>query len=475
MKLRNTLIIGLFSLLLIPSFSNALTLQNSNNNWELSPYDSNIQRVVSPYWWIASRRIWYNSKMMLYVADNDNWRAFMFRDINHRPYMYVWIGPWQYQSSYFYNEWEILDYQICDELISSSSVPENCVSYSVNSSSDEVFENFNTNTTLEDYYYINLTRGFDSSAARWTFTVCFSNHSLWKSICYNASTCVKHYNYWTCPSDWITLFSIYNFDWQPSFDTFPTSLLNFPPSAWGSSDVINPIESAQNIYDNYKRLWYSDVLCYWWFALDDVFSSQNSSLTWINIWSGVSIFDLYNSFPYDVYDWSELTFSQWYDSWDFEYWFFKDYHDSSEFEYYNWKSRGFVGAFLVKDYFFKWDNFDSSVLKSFCEFSFANDTLINKDSSPIDVVSSSLYESQLMKIIWDVWIILPSDWSALDYIYNLVNYNWYTWFNDVSDLWNAWYNLFNRFRLVHSWNSWILPNYIIVWFLAILFLYLLRK
>ena len=227
-----------------------------------------------------------------------------------------------------------------------------------------------------------------------------------------------------------------------------------------NSSVSWSVNSAQNLYNTYVSMWYSDNLCYWWFALDDLFSTWNSNFRDISVWNWATIFQLY-----DTYSWG-LAFSKWYNDYFVDYSFFIDYNDYYPFV---WKSRWLLGMYLIHESFFKWDHLDPNLLYSFCAFSLTNDSNINKTQTPLDIINDTILNNSLVGLVWDIWIRIPVSWSALDIVANSVS-----WYTNFEDLWSWAYNAINSLQPVSSW-SWALPAYIWLWFLAFCLLYLMKK
>lgn len=483
MKLKRSLL--LLWLLLIPYFSNwSLSLPVSYNYWELSPYDSNLEFVVSPRGWFASRSKLDNKtkSQLLYIADDANWRAFMFWDYNWFPYMYVGVWPWQYLGGYIYNQWEITQYRVCDELTWTWSQVSlnNCTTYDTDSSSVDVFSNFNTQSTIDDYVYINLDRSYSSSSAYWQFTYCISSHSIWRSICYDASVCVKHYYYWSCPSVWLNLSGFYNMDSTPHINNFPLEWINWPPddmdwwSVYWSWDRTN-----WEVFNAYHEVWYTKQLCYSDFSLDNIvdlsWSIDQFFMTELEdsmYYTWATAFDLYSAY----YSWSSLSF---------------DSFMARNITYYNTMiSRNFIPTYYFNKSKWLWylaykmtifqdqiEWFNYWDYAKFCNFAINYDSsqsgnVYNWWSVP-DSVSTRLEEDYKTRLCADnpssAFCGAFSAWGGAGW--------WWATFADAEDLYDSIFSIIEWKKKLNLFGvgDWILPSYIVFWFMAFVLFYMLKK
>lgn len=278
-------------------------------------------------------------------------------------------------------------------------------------------------------------------------------------------------------------YSYYDNEWSwkmSDSDILAVSVQN--PNKWDSwwnwnnpSTSITIWNIKQNTYNMLYNKWYRPQMCYWWFALDDLFWTwdNNSSFDDILILSGATVFELYNT-----YSWW-LNFETWYDNNYLDYIYLKEFRDSYQYRDYFWKSRGLVWLWIVRDSFFKWTDFNTASLEYFCNMVFDNS--IDKNLSAIDILDSQYWEWLIRDIVWDFWVLIPWSWTALDILYS----QYFSWkdcwtveeclansniFDSVQDAYNSW-----SVSWIKDWITWILPPFIIFGFLWIVLLYYLRR
>lgn len=447
LKLLNLCILWLIGwLILLPNFSSALDqnfypntpatiLDWQNNDLELKNW---VNFILNDNYRLISVMSAWTYPRLKNVFWTENWLYFI--DSCQGGYSCQNINTSIKVQWYIQNYYECdLDWNVCDT---------NSPTYSS--------EQFFTNNSYSNPDYMLLSDTLRDESALY---VCFAYSSLNKMICF-----MWYEHAWNLNNSiWFT------------YNPLPSQLLQsedqissyFTNSPFISSDIPNyfitwSVNSAQNLYDSYRSLWYRDVMCYWWFWVDDLLLTWSLNFRDMQVWSGATIFQLHSAFSW----WMDIW--KWWDYYDFDYWFLVDYN---EYEPFLNKSKWIPWLFMVRDTYFKNDGFDINMLVGFCWLSLTN-TTIDRTKSPIDVVNDTILNNEISKLIWDFWILVPISWSALDLVVQSLSGSW---IYEVSNLWEQWYNLFTRFQLVHSNNVWILPNYIIVWFLAILLLYLLRK
>lgn len=348
--------------------------------------------------------------------------------------------------------------------------------YTWNSISMEEFTNIKT--TWESFSII----PYDE--LNWVVSPCNVNQScLWWynqpiSICFNNATssyCVAVKSSWNpLGTTYYNPIPIWQANINASIDDW-SNYFSYSPmrSVYQWWTALNPSVDPQKTYNDYRKLGYSDALCYWWFGLNDLFGTWNSSFYNVSVWSGATIFQLYNT-----YSWW-LSYTEWYNQWYYDYWYFQQFHDSYEYEKYIWKSKGLIGLFMIKDIYFTKDNFNPSLLFGYCALSLTN-THIDKTQSPIDVINDSVNDNKLDQVIGDIWILIPWTWSALDQLVWTLKENWVAvdWSWDftakLSDLRSGAFNSISSMEGVWSGVG-VLPGFIWLGFLAFALLYLLKK
>lgn len=226
---------------------------------------------------------------------------------NWLPYYYIY--RWYYWGDWenYFKQWNIPNYKVCDEIltIENNSLPWSCVNQNVWASTSEILWNFINTLSSEDYYYFEYTRPRrDKNQLNLDF--CISNSFVGSSLCFNV-------NWNTILNNSIWLSGDLTFDW------FDTSYLENPPwfqwnwesSWWQRFDVytwsrlewmlwIEGDYTNSDIIRWYEGIWLFSDLCYWWFPIDNIFqpSEQFEDFTWYKAWTGATIFELYNLYPW---------------------------------------------------------------------------------------------------------------------------------------------------------------------------------
>lgn len=441
------------------------TFTSSNSNsfdiWILNKFTVFTQslwfwkKVFSP---VESSLFWWGSDWLPYIYFNDD---------------YQWVP-----NSYF----------ICDSISDWNNFVSNCSKNELTFDSLPVLISFLSSVDSSDtwwYYY-------DNSTYYRYFNLCVSSTDFWKSLCFKFYTC--RYNS-SCPSSNCLLHNSNNYT-NLTFASIPDSIIGDSPAvsswwwdSWDSWDSSNDSNipnyaSIQSVYNSLFQQWYRSQMCYWWFAIDDILTSTNNWISNIKIWSGATVFELY-----DLYSWND-SFSDWYEDNYINYVYaneFSSWYVDSDFV---WKSKWLIWLSIIRQAYWKKQDyaFNPSNFQYFCNLSL-NFSWVLDSSSILSDLENSINQNVVNNIIKDIDFLTPMSWSALGYLVSNMCDSWnltwdICWFSTVWKFanWDLFGNIKNSWavwslspRWIQEGIVWILPTYIIIWFLWVLFLYYLRR
>lgn len=272
-------------------------------------FDINLTRAWNP----LTQVLWYTKQV--FVLNQYDW---YWWELN-----FVAWWRWQKWLPYIYSryirsfdgrwsvaQWYIKSYFVCSELLwSETTMPGNCNSFNVWSDTSTVFWTFLKSLSTWDYYYFDYeVRHVNSLESHGSF--CVSSSFYWYSLCFSLDSAAD-----LSDSLWLE-----NLD----FDSLSSSLLYNPPNSpswwwgwwaiwWGGYWW----DSNRTVFDVYWELWYYRWLCYSDFALNnlatlsgwiDQFYYTDIEEDWI-YYTWATVIDLYN------YYWSWQSFAQWFNYW----------------------------------------------------------------------------------------------------------------------------------------------------------------
>lgn len=481
-QLIKSLLLSFVFWLWIINFSSAVnwvctpTTSSATNIW----ISTSKARLVWSYidWFTNWFRVWVFLSWDVYTesvlekrlfAISDT--SFLFWDNTWLPYLYI---SWDVQ-------WYIPYYFLCDTLTSTRYIATNCSSQWIDLDSSDLSFLKSFFDTVENTDYWGYTYG--NNSFDWiSLALCVSSSFYGKSLCLQYSPIRDCYLTW---SKWYS---------NLTFSTIPDNILWSPWSSFYSSWSNIPNQSifdymwVQPVYNTLYKEWYRQQMCYWWFAIDDLFWTWNSSFSNIQAWTWAFVFDLFS-----LYSWWS-NFIDWYDNNYLDYLYLESFQDQYEYEKYIWKSKGLVWLWIVRNaYFWTWrSNFNTSKYKLFCEYVRDYSWLLDThDDTPMWIIDNTLSEELINSIVWDINILIPVSWSSLDVmVQSLVEQGYLSWdFSscmswdsyascfDESSYWDSIKWAYDTFNTVYDNFDfpWILPSYIIVWFFSILLLYYLRR
>lgn len=459
-------------------------------------------------WWFCyeSNNVFYTSQSDQYfntatIVDSDwnfntDWVNIFWRvrDLN------IWWN--QYRESYFFTRWVDWLYYYASRINNSQTtwwkfnqVLEinytwdylNCNVNPCKSITFEEFSNLNLWWLITDFSYYKNKAIYD-----WTF--CFWVSSLWKSYCFRRWTNNNSSNRLI---DFISVWNLqypYNFSELSSKLTFWLSPFTSPwwwwwSSRWDLVELDSPYTVSDIIYA-YWNNWYTNWLCYWNFAINDLASSWSIDQFFdFNLEDGVyftwaNIIDLYKSFSWNN------SFSVFYNSWFAR--FYPSYSNNTALWFIWFPKALWYNQYLIYIHRSTIKDFSYNHLYNYCSLAIAldkwsislddnfNKEMINNWSLPTSVEEELTDSNNSVLVPWEDSIF---NWSWF------VPWFWWAWWWWRS--WSEWdepsdaYWLFSRLYDYISWLSgdfdlwlttkWVLPSIIQFWFLVALLYYILKR
>lgn len=456
-----------------------------------SQYDSNYNLTFLKGGWLITLYLWQSKWIIAFDNSSFFWWA-----PNWRPYFYDTDSV----------QWFFGEYWSCDEITWLDYTPTNCSSVPIEWDYIDLFKWFFNKVVAWDYAYYNFTPYYYNSSAngssRWHFVdVCWSSSEIWKSLCFRRWYCYSSSAYW-CSKNYWSLVGGQNYN-NLTFSNIPYSSIGVSPwtvgygwqydwsSDWSSdSSINNQITGDYSYYDcTWKDIiialeseWYNNYVCYWWL---DNFNLYDSTINYNPIpWTWLSIGQIWGHSTSRAWD----NFSEFFVFWN---WLYKD--DSNN---YNAMRESYPAVYHT--YFqlynqYKWSTLDPRTLLEYCNIkSFDNSTLNNSawwyfKSTCETVVREKqtwLWQARLDWSIYSWWVYTGDTPIS-------VNWGWVwnmSWLVTQSDWLSFIQNYFNliKSKLPTNFSEWtvispatwlfgVIPNYIIVFLLAIILFKFLSK
>lgn len=451
-----------------------------------SLYDNNYSLSFLKGWWFLSSFLWQWRSVLALKSNDLVWWAPNWYLYAYLKYSSDWA--WLYQG--FFDR-----YYSCDEITDFwSNMPWNCsiwwyitFSWSYVDSNREVFKSFFSKVKPGDFFFYDYLDVYHV-AGSWDWRenraiVCWSSSEIGKSICFNWWLCTSNYS-----SNCNPLINSQGLRDNITFSSLETSWIwSAPWQFWYNNEVPttwwiwSPVVNEQTTFNALYNQWYRSQMCYWWFGLDDLVLTGDYSFSWIQLNSWATIFELY-----DVYSWWK-SFVNWYDDNYIDYLYLSSFHNSEDLAYFLWKSKWLVWLWIVRETLFAWDekDFRSFWLRTFCQYYFSW-VWLSTDISP-GLTNEQIQNSIFNDIVSDIWVLIPIPWSPLDQLFENATDDWsidpnclswdlnscltQSWFENSLDLmWRSW-----SVAWIKEGVDWILPGYIVIWFLWILLLYYIRR
>lgn len=490
MKLKNILIVGLFSLLLVPCFSSAwftrqydLLTTVRTVWWNSTLINTSSYFRVNSNWTLYTSYLWI-SRPVFYTFYNQSWQKrfwLFYRDKNWLPYLYSYA---YYNSSNIVDiQWNFVKYSLCNVI---SSVPSDsswndkpwgCTTYDVSGWFNSLLNTFFSSVSPSDKYYYRTNYWVSTNSyVESNFTLCFSSVSFWNSICFD-------WNFRNWPNIWsYTNTQLINSVWYDSSLDFATLDIE-ENNPWGSGLPFNPPAYLWDWYTNqdvmlsWSREWYTKDLCYSNFPISQLFDMSSSYTQifddyledWMWYWTGATIIDLYDEF--NLIDFGSF-FSQFI--WNTRL-MLKDWVIPS---YFSWKSVWLWNVwFRLVQHMELWSNFNAIDYEQFCRFALnlswnAWDWDYTWPELPSNV-ENHLDNEKWIRICSMTW----AESSAFCGAFSAWGWGW-GWGSrpaGISDFYNKWFSILESLEWVSGSEYWILPNYIIVAFLGFVLLYMLKR
>ena len=454
--LKQLFIISLIScfILLGNSFANANVQWYVKSVWSSSSsYNSWYSMSVSYLWVLGSSYLWENRQLLMF----DEWNYF-FWDFNHNPYISFknWVANWQGYPS---------DFLLCDSL--SSSNPSNCSCQSYIPNSWTIVSILKW--WLDKYYYWKFVQSNEVWEYYQGSLFCFSNSSFNKSFCFYSCS---HPNCWSSTTDKIwgatlqrNLSNSQNLSLKLS--EIPNNKLWTPP--WYNWTAFSPSQDSRlwwrlvvsswytnkDMVEGFECVWLTPSLCYWWFPIDNIFQpwEQFEDFTWYVAGQGASVFDLYN-----LYSWSFSNLNQ--------------FLNTVLTRYRNWQINSFITepkALIMLGAQMNTAWFKTSYVSSYCNL------LINRNNSILytwDSVDDLRVQSCLRNKKAREWL-KDSDWKDIEF---QSTHSWIFSWDDVDFDPDTFFSslmeeITEKLDNPLSWGAeWLIPWYIIIFTLALIFI-----
>lgn len=339
------------------------------------------------------------------------------------------------------------------------------------------------------------------------FNICFSSEEIWKSLCFLGGRCssdrrecqwrmTNSQNYsdltfWNIPYS-----SIWYAPWQAGYwwgwniDWWSSDVSN-SPITW---DVMYSTCTKNRALNRYKRNWYTEKICYSsYYNNSDLFNGAWSvnafALTWTDIkdvWSDTS------EYLRNWNTWGSMWYSQWLHYWRNTYEVYKRNSDTYTNPFIWVPVSIFTLMWNIDIY---WKPFTNESIIDYCNLLLYTSDL---NSSYNWVYSDEICSQSALDILADTaWVHAESwqvvVWSSRDWItnrpwmHNPPVWNWWNQNWSASWSWWDWNNLDNyqdwltfqnnSFNLLKStfrfpqstWSNWVLPSYIIIAMLSLIF------
>lgn len=424
-----------------------------------SSVDSSYSVNILPKWRLLSNQFWLSKSIFMLNRDN-----FFFWWTWWIPYFSLKTRSW----TPF--QWFVTSYSFCDSFDSSGFL-NNCVSHSISSGSSSLFGRFLSSVSRFDYYLYDFYPWGNWVFAH--FDVCISSFDFWKSLCFRPYSSKSSFtsSLWLSNIQWIDDIP-YDILWDSPWINYWSNNSN------SSSSIINSQITWDYSYydctwnDIFIALWtewYNKNICYWWL---DNFDLYDSSINYNPIpWQWLSISQIW------AWDWSRAwdTFSDWFVFWN---WLYKDSTNN-----YNamWESYPAVYRTYFQLYnTYKWSVLDPRTVLEYCQAvnTFTGASLNNSawwyfKKSCEKVVQEKQTGVWQYRLDWTIYSWWVYTWDTPV----SVNWSWVwtmSWLNEQKDWLNFIQDFFNLAKskidtvYTDGYALWILPNYIVVFLLAII-------
>lgn len=460
--LKQLFIISLISCfgLLANSFVNAF---ESVPIWQNTtpPNDTILSISVLPYWSFVSNFLWSWKPVL----------AFINKALNTTKGQYVyfmWID-WKlyFYSSYLYSstttttwnrQWFVSLYRICDYIWESTTSLSNCTQFNYD---EQIVNDFLDTVKLWDYYTVWWKINSTYYYYAW---FCASSSVYNKSICFWWENWTYFWLTWS-----IDIPSQTNFSDLAWYDSQSPAVPITPSNPWGQvwtpwtwsrlswRLVINSWYTNSDMINWFECVGLQPALCYWWFDIDNIFdpSEQYEDFTWYRAGQGATIFEIYN-----LYSWNFTSLQQ--------------FLNTVLTRYQNWQINSFKTE--PKALLMLWAQMNTAWFKTSYIANYCN-LLLNENNNNIytwnsvdDLRVQSCIRSQkiwdsLREWVQDIWFQTTTWWvfSWWD-----IDFDPDTFFSNIMDTIDR-----NLNQNLSWWAVGLLPWYIVVIFLGLVFIRLI--
>lgn len=408
-----------------------------------------VEISVLPYWnFITS--VWGYSRSVLTLPNN----SYVFWTPERiGPYPYVHYNVVRPASALF--EWFFRGFYICDDFTwTITEMPWNCSWYEFTWSNLELLRGYLTRITYDDFWYIDNIDWDRLSPPK--FVVCVST-AVARSLCLYTES---NWNLWQATlhldnQSWsqIPQGYIWNSPWSPS---------NW---GWGGWSILEGISDITNgmVIKSYEKMGFTRDLCFGWIF------SWNQLITPPWTWNDLfSIYETNNPLGFSwVYDWYNY----------YRYWI-EDYRNI-----WTWSVFRYDWAFHMTHYnlFANYLRGNVSIFPTYDILDYC-ELVINNEKYPdsyYSVYSWDLTEIEKQFIYNSYTIMNYYNSSGFDFSWAVSTLTWFTegewdvaWFDFFKNLNKQWANWLSQL----NWNLiGIIPNYILVFMFALIFIRILRK
>lgn len=466
-SLKQLFIISLIScfILLVGSSVKAWTYYNDINWLIYQPvgdreYLNNYSLLVDSDWdFDSSYDSWY-SQLVLYYPPNNwwNWKQ-VYGWINWKLYYY-----WDYNNQWV-RQWFIKYFMKTtkDNLLDVNNWPYKVWSW--NLTADEFYSQYhsfsniysiNTVWSLNPYLSLHF-RTFCLEESNWVDVYCWSCSS--DTPLYNCNSQVENSQNYTI-NDFNDVFNIpYDFSpfWSPTWGG--VSWIPWTGSSFNWRIVVDSWYTNHDMVEGFECVGLQPALCYWWFDIDNIFQPDESfeDFTWYIAGEGATIFEIYN-----LYSGSFSSLNQ--------------FLDTVLSRYQNWQINSFKTepkALLMLGAQMNTAWFKTSYIASYCNL------LLNNDNSNIytwnsvddlrvqSCLRSKKTKDSLKNSDWEDILFQTTTWWIF-WSWDDIDFDPDTFFSSLME------EITTKLDKNLSWGSvWIIPWYIVIFTLAIIFIRLI--
>lgn len=422
-----------------------------------SSSSSNISMSILPYWSFISNLLWNWKPILAFqsrILTSNKWQYVYYMWINWKLYYYVSRYSSSSASSPTNKQWFATVFSICNEITENTSSLSSCTT---NVYSESTVNDFLTKVSINDYFWLNW-----SDSTLWSF--CFSSSELWKSLCFLGSSLTISNLTWS-----LNIPSQTPFDDIDLYDSQSPAVPISPSNPWGQ--VWTPWTWSRLSWRLVVNSWYTNsdmikwfecvglqpALCYWWFDIDNIFdpSEQYEDFTWYRAGQGATIFEIYN-----LYSWNFSSLNQ--------------FLNTVLTRYQNWQINSFKTE--PKALLMLWAQMNTAWFKTSYIVNYCN-LLLNENNNDIyswnsvdDLRVQSCLRSQkiwdsLKEWVQDIWFQTTTWWvfSWWD-----IDFDPDTFFSNIMDTIDR-----NLNQNLSWWVVGLLPWYIVVVFLGLVFIRLI--